>query len=57
MYKRHKDWQMTEWDCAQNNRDLNGEGKQQMNLVPPDEGPSTAPLLPDHGPGSRKNSG
>ncbi len=57
LFKNHRDWEMTEWDCAQNNRDLNGEGKQQMNLVPPDEGPSTAPLIPNHGPGSRKDNG
>ena len=57
MYKRHKDWQMTEWDCAQNNRDINDSGKQQMDLVPPDQGPATAPTMPNRGRGSRKDQG
>ena len=56
-YKRHKDWQMTEWDCAQNNRDLDNGGKQQMNLTAPEDGPVTAPLMPNRGRGSRKDQG
>jgi hypothetical protein len=54
-YRRRAGVTPTEDDCAQNNRDLNGEGKQIMDLTPPPEGPSTAPHFPNSGPGSWKN--
>lgn len=34
-YRRYPDSDMVEWDCAQNNRDLNQSGSQIMNLTPP----------------------
>lgn len=57
LYQRHPDWPMTEWDCAQNNRDLTNEGKQQMDLNAPEAGPHIAPKIPDHTRGSHKNDG
>ena len=55
VYQRHRDWQMTEWDCAQNNRDLDKGGKQQMNLTMPEERPTTLPPTPRRTRGSRKD--
>ena len=54
-YQRHEDWQMTEWDCAQNNRDLTGTGAQQMNLTLPEEHPETLPSTPRRTKGSRRD--
>jgi hypothetical protein len=54
-YQRHTDWAMTEWDCAQNNRDLTTAGAQQMNLTLPEEHPTTLPSTPRRTRGSRKD--
>ena len=54
-YRRRTDITLTETDCAQNNRDLDDDGKQIMNLTFPDDGPSTAPRLPRAGRGSWKD--
>ena len=54
-YRRRRDIEPTEIDCAQNNRDLNGEGKQIMDLTPPPDGPTTAPHFPRSGLGSWKD--
>ncbi len=38
-YKRHADYEMHEFDCDANNRDVNAQGHQQFDLTPPSDLP------------------
>jgi hypothetical protein len=39
LYKRHSDYTMHEFDCDENNRDVNAQGHQQFDLTPPTDLP------------------
>ena len=60
-YSKHPagnpDDKLIEFDCAQNNRDLNDNGQQIMNLTMPIDAPSQPVLIPKSTRGSHKHDG